>query len=108
MILSELALFGFFLAGDAMLSPRHGFQSLLLHLVLAVRTHAVLFLLNAFQRRFDHVQWSGQCWSCQTGIPWYRNSPLCRPNPPWDLRQPIGLLRRCARWSSATHRDAPV
>ena len=39
-----------------MLSPRHGFQSLLLHLVLAVRTHAVLFLLNAFQRRFDHVQ----------------------------------------------------
>ena len=40
--LLQQSLLHFFLTGDTMLRPRHGFQPLLLELFLAIRAHAVL------------------------------------------------------------------
>src|SRR5438132_13962586 len=46
--LLQQSLLHFFLTGDTMLRPRHGFQPLLLELFLAIRAPAVLVALNSF------------------------------------------------------------
>src|SRR6266576_1267104 len=52
----QQALLHLLLARDAVLGPRHGFQPLLLHLLLAVRADAILVFLDALQSGINQVQ----------------------------------------------------